>query len=345
MKNEKTIIKKTASFILALNLVLASCSLNEGAVTEEDTRYIPPIVVDVLSALDDTQSPTEDSAPVTDSCDNAEVFKFATDPIKLEISAEFGAVLDVESGEVLYAKGWGEKIYPASTTKLLTALFALSVCEPSVVFTPGDELELVASDSSIAYIKSNHALTLEMLIEGMLLPSGNDAAYVVAAGVGKRLAGEEGVSAREAVTKFMVELNKYAKSIGLTGTQFTCPDGYHNDDHYTTLADMLMIGKLASENEIIHKYANTVTDDVTYASGHKMTWSNTNSLIDPSSPSYYRYADGLKTGTTEEAGYCLVASADKDGHRLIACIFNSKSNTRRFSDAKELFEEAYDSLS
>ncbi len=343
MKIEKKGEAKVASLLLAAAMLLSSCSRGQTGESEDSQKLPPVIVVDVLSALEQTDVPGTDEAfdSETDSAD-LPTFSFADKTVKADISADHGAVLDVETGEILYAKGWGERIYPASTTKLLTALFALSVCPPDIEFTPGDELDLVAEDSSVAYIKRHHRLSLEMLIEGMLLPSGNDAAYVVAAGVGKRLAGEEGVSAREAVTKFMVELNRYAKKIGLKDTQFTCPDGYHNDDHYTTLEDMLLIGKLASENEIISKYASLVTDDVTYASGHKMTWSNTNSLIDRTSPSYYKYATGLKTGTTEEAGYCLVATAEKDGRKLVACVFGSKSGTKRFSDAKTLLEKAYD---
>lgn len=337
-------LKRTASVFLITAMLLSSCSNSHGGDSEDSQKVPPAIVVDVLSALEDVTGPDEDATEdLTDSVgDDVPAFSFAETQIKADITATHAAVLDAETGKILYSKGWGEHIYPASTTKLLTALFALSVCPSDTEFTPGDELDLVAADSSVAYIKRHHRLTLEMLVEGMLLPSGNDAAYVVAAGVGRILANEEGVSAREAVTKFMVELNLYGKKIGLKDTQFTCPDGYHNDDHYTTLEDMLLIAELASENEIISKYASVVTDEVTYASGHKMTWSNTNSLIDSTSPSYYKYATGLKTGTTEEAGYCLVATAEKDGKKLIACVFGSKSGTKRFAEAKTLLEKSYD---
>lgn len=337
-------LKRTASVFLITAALLSSCSSSQGGDSEDSQKAPPAIVVDVLSALDEVTEPDEDeTADSTFSpSDDVPAFSFAETQIKADITATHAAVLDTETGKILYSKGWDEHIYPASTTKLLTALFALSVCPSDTEFTPGDELDLVASDSSVAYIKRHHRLSLEMLVEGMLLPSGNDAAYVVAAGVGRMLANEEGVSAREAVTKFMVELNLYGKKIGLKDTQFTCPDGYHNDDHYTTLEDMLLIAELASENEIISKYASVVTDEVTYASGHKMTWSNTNSLIDSTSPSYYKYATGLKTGTTEEAGYCLVATAEKDGKKLIACVFGCKSGTKRFAEAKTLFEKSYD---
>ncbi len=332
MKNIKSV--KSVSALLLSVILLSSCTGESESTTvsqtDAPTETIPPITVEQVTNAPD---------PETD----APVFSVADRQIDIDITAKYAAVLDCRTGDLLYTKGWGEKIYPASTTKLLTALFALSVCDPKTEFTPGDELKLVAADSSVAYIRTNHRLTLEMLVEGMLLPSGNDAAYVIAAGVGRELAGEEGISASEAVYKFMLELNKYAQSIGLTGTQFTCPDGYHDDDHYTTLEDMLKIAELAADDPIIAKYAAMATDDVTYASGHKMTWTNSNALIDKyNKDMYYSYATGLKTGTTDEAGACLVATAEKKGRRVIVCVFNSESSGRRFHETKDLFEEAYD---
>ncbi len=330
MKN-KRILQSTAGLIVSM-LILSSCS-NTQIQTEETyppRETLPPITVQVI-----TSSPDEET--------DEPVYVPSNETIEADITAKYAAVLDCESGELLYVKGWGEKIYPASTTKLLTALFALQVCDPKTEFTPGDELDFVAYDASIAYIKPNHRLTLEMLIEGMLLPSGNDAAYVIAAGVGRQLAGEEGINASEAVVKFMTSMNAYAQKIGLHGTQFTCPDGYHDPNHYTTLEDMLEIAKLAAEDPIISKYAAMASDSVTYASGHTNEWKNSNSLIDKyNKEMYYEYATGLKTGTTDEAGACLVASAEKNGRRVIVCVFGSESSGRRFHESKELFEKAYD---
>ncbi len=336
MKNIKAV--KSISAVLLSVILLSSCSQGEPVMTDTQSTPESDTVAQTLPAVT-VEHVTNEPEPETD----APAFSISDRQINADISAPFAAVLDCESGDLLYTKGWGEKIYPASTTKLLTALFALSVCDPDTEFTPGDELKLVASDSSLAYIKSNHRLTLEMLVEGMLLPSGNDAAYVIAAGVGRQLAGEEGISASEAVYKFMLELNRYASDIGLTGTQFTCPDGYHDDDHFTTLEDMLKIAERAAVEPIIAKYAAVSTDNVTYASGHKMTWTNTNALIDKyNEDMYYKYATGLKTGTTDEAGACIVATAEKNDRRVIVCIFGAESSGRRFHESKELFKKAYD---
>ncbi len=327
-------IQNISGLLISL-IILSSCSSGTETGTDSDSasrQTLPPITVQVVT----------DGAEETEASETP-VFSYSDKQIEADITAKYAAVLDCETGELLYTKGWGEKIYPASTTKLLTALFALSVCDPQTEFTPGDELGFVASDSSVAYIRRNHTLTLEMLVEGMLLPSGNDAAYVIAAGVGKQLAGEEGVNASEAVYKFMLSLNEYAQKMGLKDTLFQCPDGYHDPNHYTSLEDMLKIAQAASENSIIAKYGNTSYDEVTYASGHKNTWENTNQLINKyNEEMYYPYATGLKTGTTDEAGACIVATAEKHGRKVIVCIYGSESSGRRFQECKELFEEAYD---
>ena len=225
------------------------------------------------------------------------------------------------------------RLEPASTTKLLTALFALSIVrDTSMTITASDELELVAEDASRAYILEGQTLTVEMLIEAMLLPSGNDAAYVLAAGVGRLIADEPEMFGKDDVLLFMQGVNDYGKSIGLQSTNFTVPDGYTEKNHYTCLQDMMVIAIHAAENEVILKYAGTVRDEVTYASGEENVWTNGNNLINPESPYYFPYAKGLKTGTTNAAGYCLVALAEKDGRRIVAGTFAARTNAIRYDD-------------
>ena len=178
------------------------------------------------------------------------------------------------------------KVYPASTTKLFTAWVALQYLSPDDVITAGDELTLVASDASIAYVRRGHKLTAAMLVEGMLLPSGGDAAYVIAAAAGKKIRGNDNISAEAAIAAFVGEMNRRLEALGMTGTHFTNPDGYHDPEHYTTLEDIARIGALALENETIMKYATLASDRVTYASGQSNKWQNTNELIRPDSLYY-----------------------------------------------------------
>lgn len=159
----------------------------------------------------------------------------------VDISSKSAFVYDINNDTVIFRKGESKVVYPASTTKLLTALYALEIMEPDMLISPSDELDMVKSGSSIAYIKKGHTLTLEMLIEAMIIPSGNDAAFAVAAAGGRTLAEDPDMSGREAVELFMSRLNEYGKSIGLCGTYFTVPDGYSDGEHYSTVEDMVII--------------------------------------------------------------------------------------------------------
>ena len=266
------------------------------------------------------------------------MFRLSDDPVNVTVTSPYAILIDADTKEIMYINCEpDEKIYPASTTKVLAAIVALKYCAPDVVFKPGDELSLVASDSSVAYIKSNHELTLEMLIEGMMLPSGGDAAYTVAAGVGRIIAGDDTLSGADAVKVFVDEMNRYGEEVlGLKNTHFTCPDGYHDDGHYTSIIDIMTVAYAALCEPLIMRYAGLEHDDVKYASGHKNEWENTNKLIDPDSAYYYEYANGMKTGTTEEAGCCLLASAVKDGKTVIAGVFAAKDNRQRYTDARSL---------
>lgn len=255
------------------------------------------------------------------------------------IDAAQAVIYDVSSGRVLFSRNGviDGKVYPASTTKLFTAWVALQYLSPDEVITAGDELSLVASDASIAYIRRGHKLTAAMLVEAMLLPGGGDAAYVIAAAAGKKIRGNSDISAKSAVSAFVGEMNARAGAMGLSGTHFCNPDGYHNADHYTTLEDIARIGALALDNDTIMKYARTPQDNVIYASGQTNKWKNTNELINPESGFYRADAIGLKTGSTDEAGYCvLTATRDSAGRYYVIGVFGASTGDARFADAGKL---------
>ena len=264
---------------------------------------------------------------------------YASDEANIKVASKQAFIYDVKKEMFIYKKGSENVIYPASTTKLLTVLYALTLLSPNEVVTPGNELELVAPDSSIAYIKSHHTLTVEMLIEGMLLPSGNDAAYVLAAAAGKVLAGNNSVDGKSAVSLFLDGMNKYAENIGLCRSNFTSPDGYYESSHYTTLEDIALISIMASQNDIISKYAKLYSDNVIYESGHTNTWINTNLMLDPESVYYSPYVTGLKTGSAGEGNYSLILSVVlEDGDEYIIGIFSSVKKNDRYTDALTIID-------
>lgn len=255
---------------------------------------------------------------------------------ELRIDAPQAFVYNADTEKIIFERGKEKILYPASTTKLLTALCALEVLSPEELITPGNELEMVNEHSSIAFIKTHHTLTCEMLIEGMLLPSGNDAAYALAAAAGNRLSECE-MSGAEAVSVFVSEMNRYAKEIGMCGSNFTSPDGYFDEEHYSTVEDMAILASSAAENDIIMKYARLASDNVTYASGHTNTWKNTNLLLDPESKYYCPEVTGLKTGSLEN-NYCMICTFESRGVRYIAGVFTEIDGETRFADMKKIVE-------
>lgn len=271
--------------------------------------------------------------------------------IEIEILSGQAFVYDANKNEFLLLKGSSYLLYPASTTKLLSILYALELLGPDEIITPGNELELVGEGSSLAYIRPHHRLSVEMLVEGMLLPSGNDAAYVMAAAAGARLAalspdgGGSAADGKSAVSLFLRGMNDYALSLGLCGSSFISPDGYYNENHYTTIEDIALVAKMASQNEIIMKYAGMNYDNVTYASGHTNQWKNTNLMLDPSSDYYSPYVSGLKTGSAGAGNYSLICTVDFEGEagRYIIGIFSSLDKDDRYRDASAIiaFLSAY----
>lgn len=254
-----------------------------------------------------------------------------------------GFAFDLENQQLLYCKGGLDaKIYPASTTKLFSTFIALQYLDPETVITAGDELELVAEGSSLAYIQQGHQLTVAMLVEGMLLPSGNDAAHILAAAAGRAISGDPNLSAQEAVACFVAQMNASAQALGMTGTHFCNPDGFHDENHYTTCRDLITIGRLTLENDTIRSFVGLKEDHVRFASGENILWRNTNLLLHPDSEYYCPAAVGLKTGYTGEAGNCLMSAFEVDGRYVIIGVFGCPEHNDRFVDALTLYDALFD---
>ena len=256
---------------------------------------------------------------------------------KVRLHTDCGFVYFPESDTAHYFADEDTRIYPASTTKLLTILAALDIMPPDELVEPGDEVYLPETGSSSAYIRPNHMLTVEMLVEGMLLPSGNDAAYALSAACGCVLLDDSEAKYTDAVEKFTDYMNEYAIKLGCTGTNFTAPDGFAGREHYSTLRDMLLISKAAAENEIITKYSAMPYDDVVYASGHTNTWTNTNKLLDENSKYYCKGVVGLKTGSLED-NYSLIVLYDDGETRFVIGLFGEKTDDDRYTDALNLIQ-------
>ncbi len=259
----------------------------------------------------------------------------------IDIDAKCAILMEATTGKILYHKNATERVYPASTTKLMTAIVALDICNPTDEIKVGDEVTRMAIDSTRAYLEKGERLTLAMLLEGLLLPSGNDAAYVVATHVGRVSKKNMSLSIDDAINEFLRLMNEKAKELNLIDTHFTTPDGYDDDEQYTTAYDMAVIGKEALEHELICSIVKKIRTRNVFLSGEDVTWNSSNKLIQNGSGVYYKYAIGLKTGSSSLAGRCLVSAAEKDDRKVISVIMNSTS-TGRWEDSLSLLKYGID---
>ena len=248
---------------------------------------------------------------------------------------------NVTDGHILYTKNAEAKCYPASLTKLMTAIVAVENMPSDTIFTVGNEVYMIDPQSSRAYLTVGTRLTLENLLQAMLLPSGNDAAYVFGVQVGRAIAGNENLDSQAAVAAFAKKMNEKAAALGCVGTHFVNPDGIHDNNHYTTAADMLKIASCALQNEMISRVVATPVVNTTLLSGHAVSWRNSNRLVQENNAYSYAGATGLKTGSTDEAGYCLAASASRDGKTCVAVVMGSKTESGRWEDASGLLDISF----
>lgn len=295
---------------------------------------MPQIVIPVTTA----PPVTEPTVPTTQPPGPA-LWYLACENLAQDMDAGHIFVYDATGETMLFCStDPTDRMLPASISKLYTAVVALMYLEPEWIVTAGDELKLVKPGSSLAYIGRGHRLTVEMLIEAMLLPSGNDAAFVLAAAAGREIAGNQELSGTAAVELFCQEMNREAMRLGMMGSHFTNPDGYHDDDHYSCPQDVALMASLALKEPVIAKYIALQQDAVVFESGQHITWYNTNRLLNPDSPYYDPQAIGMKTGSTREAGNCLLAAFQQGKRQIIIGIFGSGNKTQRYKDAMALLD-------
>ena len=255
-----------------------------------------------------------------------------TDQVDSQVCTNAGC-FNSTTRQTLYAQSVHEKIYPASTTKILTAYVALKYGNIDDTITVSENAVAAADvdQSSNCSLKVGDHLTLRQLIYGMMLRSGNDAAVAIA----------EGVSG--SVDEFMELCNKEAAALGATNTHFVTPNGLHDDDHYTTVYDMYLIFNAATELPEFVNIIATKSYDAYYtdASGNStsQTWANTNQYItgSKSAPKGITIIGG-KSGTTSEAAYCLVTLAENEaGDKLISLVYHADCRYNLYLLTNELF--------
>lgn len=270
-----------------------------------------------------------------------------TDEISLD--AQGAILIDQRTGKALYQKNADQRLYPASTTKILTALVALENGNLDDTVTVGKEVLMVPWDSSKAFLSEGERLTLRELLKGMLLPSGNDAAETIAVYIARKCSADMSLDETKAIGVFVRMMNERAKQLGANDSSFANPHGYDDEHHYTTPHDLALIAREAMKKEFFREVVATSE----YSTGNQAAagdegsrgavqhiWVNSNALINRGSKGYYEYATGVKTGYTAIAGHCVVSSASKGGIDLIAVVMDSTS-AGRWDDSKKLLEYGF----
>lgn len=251
---------------------------------------------------------------------------------EVSIKSKAAILVEVSTGRILYEKNSTQKMWPASTTKIMTAILTIEKCNL-------DDMVIV-SESAISNIPSGYVtcdlqvgeeISVKDLLNALMIVSANDAAYVLAEHVGG------------SIVEFSDLMNQKARELGCTGTHFVNPNGIHDERHYSTAYDLYLIATYAMKNptfrELVSQTEAVLPVTNKYSNADRKL-ETTNALISPKSTNYYKNAIGIKTGYTSQAGNCLVSESSRDGLEFISVVLNGD----RFPDSIKLFDYAYDNF-
>ncbi len=280
-------------------------------------------------------------------CIQADAATFTAD---VTTTSEALYLLNMDTNTAVFEQNSQQKMYPASTTKIMTYIVAVeNIDDLNTTRILVDEeilaqLDGTDSSMSVAQYFTGEYVTAYDLLECMMIMSGNEAALLLASYVGDG-----------SVQAFVDMMNEKAEELGCTGTHFTNPHGLHDEDHYTTAEDLAIITSYALTLPEFSEITNMTEAYLTVDADGDYPMTTTNYLIDETRGGdyYYEYAKGVKTGTTDEAGYCLVSTATKDGYTYMCVALgapsvdssgNEVTDNGAMTDSKTLYEWAFSTL-
>lgn len=250
-----------------------------------------------------------------------------------KVMAETAIVMDIDTGEILYAKGIDEKRAPASTTKIMTAMLAIEKVpfETQITFT--DEVNNIEAGSTHIGIKPGETLTMKDCAYAILLASANE----VSSGVAEYIS--------STVPAFVDMMNQRATELGCTNTNFVNANGLYDENHYTTARDLAIIAKAAFQNDTFQEIIKTPYYIVPKTNlTDEDRWLNNHHKMILQGSEHYEGCLGGKTGYTEKAGNTLVTYAERDGRRLVCVLLADISITAQYADTKSLLDYGFDSF-
>ncbi|WP_240495788.1 MULTISPECIES: D-alanyl-D-alanine carboxypeptidase family protein [unclassified Thermoanaerobacterium] len=240
------------------------------------------------------------------------------------LKSKSAILMDANTGKVLYEKNSHEELPPASVTKVMTMLLVMEALDSGKIKTTD---KVVTSEHAYdmggtqIYLEVGEEMTVDDLLKSVAMNSANDASVALA----------EYISGSE--EKFVEEMNKRAKELGAKNTNFKNASGLPEDGHYTSVYDMALISRELVKHKNVFKY---LTDKIDSVRNGKFSLANTNKLL-----WNYQGADGIKTGSTSEALYCLSATAKRGDTRFIAVVFGAPDSATRFKEASKLLDYGF----
>lgn len=256
-----------------------------------------------------------------------------TDPASLtaqDLYASACILIDAPSGTVLFERNADERMYPASTTKIMTLLVALENADLNQQVTVPQCAAEIPADSSRVPVYPGEEMRMVDLLYGLMIRSGNDAANAVA----QLCAGS--------VEGFVQQMNAKAQSLGMTGTHYMNPHGYHDEAHYSTARDLATVTRLGLTDATFCQIVTCLQYTLPATQRREaLTLTNSYEIFDSSSGSYIPGAAGVKSGYTSAAGFCYVGAAQRGNETLIAVIMGEPNRTCGWTDLRRLFEYGF----
>lgn len=328
MKIKEFFLRRLGAAALALTLLMNAAPLSAYAVNDSEG--------DGASTSDST-----DNTTVTTADNDSSVTALASNSPALDATAAL--LVSPDSGMVLYSKNADQKRYPASTTKIMTALLTLENVSnlDETVTSEAVDFENVTADSSNAGIQLGEQVTVRDLLYALMLPSANEAAYMLARHVGGSW------------EQFVDMMNDRAAELGCTGTHFCNPCGLHEEDHYTTAYDLYLIAKQAMKDVTFRDIVSTVQHRMAKTNLHEeRIIFTTNQLIFSSfQPWSYANCLGIKTGHTSQAGNCFVGYAEYGDAKLFSVVLGCSDSSKEypsvaasFTDTKKLCQWGFENF-
>ena len=257
-----------------------------------------------------------------------------------ELNAKGAMLISLDTDEVLYSKNADTKMYPASITKLLVAAVVLdntnNLDTEIITYTDEANNAILGTGASVIGLKIGEELTVRQALYCLLISSGGDVAYAIAEHFGG------------STENFMSMMNTKAREIGMANSSFGNPVGLHDDNTYTTPRDVSLLAKYVLKYDVILEITSLARYQLpaTNMSGVRYL-ATTNFLIDPATNYFYKYAKGLKTGFTDEAGRCVVSTASLNGYNYLCVIMNCNSAggvRNEFVDSRNLYRWAFNNF-